>query len=62
MGNYFSWKKEFSSLVTKPDVRHWVEGNAMDAGSPGTMNKRTKDALKGEEEDSRREPRLVPFP
>lgn len=55
-------EKEFSSVVTKLDVRHWLEGNTMDAGSRGIVNKRTKDALKGEEEDSRREPRLVPFP
>lgn len=62
LGKIVSREKEFSSVVTKFDVRHWLEGNALDAGSRGTMNKRTKDALKGEEEDSRRELRLIPFP
>lgn len=55
-------EKELRSVVTKPDVRHWVEGNAMDAGSRGITGERTKDALKGEEEDSRRGPRLASFP
>ena len=55
-------KNSLARVVTKLDVRHWLEGNAMDAGSQGITNKRTKDALKGEEEDSRRELRLVPFP
>lgn len=58
----FHVKNSLARVVTKLDVRHWLEGNAMDAGSQGITNKRTKDALKGEEEDSRRELRLVPFP